>query len=148
MDFGITDEAHSSDLQWIRLREDEFFLAAPTAWVRLDTAVASLSDFRGYTFLLQETYGPEFQKALSDMGFTKFQRIYTNNGQSMLAMVEQRLGVTLVSELNQSICPANVTMLPTEPNYFRDLGIIARWETQLDAPMLQFIDILKKVCAE
>lgn len=148
VDIGLTDSAHIQNAEWMPLRTDHYNIAVPASWVDDLIEPVSLQDLKEYTYLISDYTDNALYNRLKELGFQHFTQIYANNGQSMLSMVGLKLGISLLTELDHTICPYNVKMFATDPIFTRELGVITHSFSSLDHHTQFFIKILKDVCRD
>lgn len=148
VDIGLTDSAHIQSAEWTPLRTDHYQIAVPASWIEEEYERIPLESLKEYTYLLSDYTNPNLCNSLKDLGFTHFTQIYSNNGQSMLALIGLKLGISLLTELDHPICPYNVRMFPTEPEFTRELGVIANSFDSLNYHTRFFIETLEEVCED
>lgn len=146
-DIGIADFDYFKNLEYLPLRKDHYKIAVPISCLETPGKNCySLEDFNSLTYLVSDYTPTHLVNTLKSVGFKHFRHIYTYHGQSVLAMVNQQFGVSLMSELYEPVCPDRVKMYALTPPLVREFCALTRSIKELDAATQDFIEILQETC--
>ena len=92
--------------------------------------------------MLEEGTYSEPMEAFREAGITPDVRLRVHDDYSILSMVEQGLGVSILAELVLRKTNYNVVALPIDPPVIRDLGIIMKDKNSLPLAGWEFLKCL------
>lgn len=155
---------YTSICEWVRTGETDFGFVNPNAVNGLETTIIksgkfcavlpknhplskknfiTLKDFENEPFLLlEEGSYSEPLEAFRAAGITPDIKLKVHDDYSILSMVEQGLGVSVLTELVLNKTNYNVTVLPIEPPVTRTMSIVSKDMRRLPAAGKEFIKYL------
>ena len=132
-------------IAWMYLWSEELFVAVPKDHPLAQGGSVKLSDLAREPFLLlEEGIYSEPLAAFQAEGLSPNIRMTMHDDYSILSMVEQGLGVTILPELVLRKQSYDIAILPVEPMVYRRISIISRNENELSAAAKTFIRFLIK----
>jgi DNA-binding transcriptional LysR family regulator len=93
---------------------------------------------------LLESSDHDARRALDAAGVKPNVRFYTKDDYAIIAMVEQGLGTSLMSEMMLQGFKENVTQVPLDPPAYRKLGIACRDKDRLSLAASAFMEHVKR----
>ena len=138
-----------SNLHWTPLADDEFVAVIPKNETSNIPNRYDMKNFHGSVFLMpaggfDKDITPLFNSASSPESIK-----YTNmDDETIISMVEHRLGITIMSDLNMKGNTSKVYSIPLEPPAHRKLGIIVKDKRKNERPIRLFIESAQKVISE
>jgi len=143
LDFGFVTPDAVDGLEPRFLKKGEHRVCLPRGHRLAERAFVPLEELAGEPFLLlEEGAYSEPLAAFRAVGIEPEVRMTMHDDYSILSMVEQGLGVTILPELVLRKQSYDIVMLPPRPMITRTLGIIARPQGQLSIAARRFIDFL------
>lgn len=155
---------YTSIPEWVRTGAVDFGFASPHAVMGMETTVVKSGEFRAVLpkdhplagrgsltlgelaeeplLLLEEGMYSEPMEAFHAAGITPNVRLRVHDDYSILSMVEQGLGVSILTELVLHKTSYEVTALPIEPAIIRTMGIITKNKHTLPLASREFIRYL------
>jgi DNA-binding transcriptional LysR family regulator len=145
-DIGFVDAANIGKNEWIHIRKDQLYAVVPTSWPYSEDVPIHLDEL-----IKQQILIACFNKKNAALDILrKFDvkyplKISTYSGAALIKMVENGLGVGILSKLYMSFCNDAVRMVPTDPPFYRDIGIIVSTQpNRLPSVMKRFVACVKK----
>ena len=145
LDFGFVtpDAVHGTDRRFLKFGEHRACL--PKEHPLAKGSSVKLADLTREPFLLlEEGVYSEPLAAFRAEGLEPNIRMTMHDDYSILSMVEQGLGVTILPELVLRKQSYDIAILPVEPMVYRRISIISRDEHELSAAAKTFIQFLIK----
>ena len=145
LDFGFVtpDAVHGTDSRFLKYGEHRACLPKDHPLARGKSV--KLEDLAQEPFLLlEEGVYSEPLAAFQARGLTPNIRMTMHDDYSILSMVEQGLGVTILPELVLRKQSYDIAILPVEPMVYRRISIISRPEDELSVAAKTFIRFLIK----
>lgn len=155
---------YTSIPEWVRTGAVDFGFASPHAVMGMETTVVKSGEFRAVLpkdhplagrgsltlgelaeeplLLLEEGMYSEPMEAFHAAGITPNVRLRVHDDYSILSMVEQGLGVSILTELVLHKTSYEVAALPIEPAIIRTMGIITKNKHTLPLASREFIRYL------
>ena len=143
VDIGLASNNFSGRLEFIHLFNDPYYAVLPPGLTAGETY--DIRGFEGQNFLVP-SYGMDLDilRTLQRHGVTPVFSLLAMEDQAVIKMVEQGLGVSMLSELVLKGCTSNLTISPIEPASFRELGIIIKSSRQSNHLLREFIACLRE----
>lgn len=124
IDFGITGLDPANRLEWIPLKSDPFLAICPADSPHVEKGYFDLHDLEKEScILLEQTTEHDFYHVIRPLGITPKSSLSTLNEHTMMAMVEQKLGICILPKLVVDGYLRNLAALPLVPPIERQLGI-------------------------
>ena len=143
VDFGFVNPKAVRGMETMPVKSGEFRAVVPEEHPLAKMKSVSLRDLAQEPFLMLEegTYS-EPMEAFREAGITPDVRLRVHDDYSILSMVEQGLGVSILAELVLRKTNYNVVTLPIDPPVIRDLGIIMKDKNSLPLAGREFLKCL------
>ncbi len=123
VDIGFMTPPESDEFYFRELLADRMNIVLPASHPLAGRAV-TLQDLREETFVLLESgYSLLTEKMFHDAGMRPKQQYTVKDDYTVMSMVESGLGVSLLPELMLRRNPYELYACPTEPAYYRHLGV-------------------------
>lgn len=123
VDIGFMTEPESDEFYFRELLADRMNIVLPPEHPLAGGAV-SLGQLKDETFVLQESgYSQITEKMFKSAGLRPKQQYTVKDDYTVMSMVENGLGVSLLPELMLQRTPYKMYMCPTEPAFYRHLGV-------------------------
>lgn len=143
IDFGFVNPDAVCGMETIPIKNDEFRAVLPPEHPLASRSSLSLEALANEPFLLlEEGAFCEPLEAFHRAGLTPDIRLRVHDDYSILSMVEQGLGVSLLTELVLRKTNYNVVVLPTQPPIIRNLGVVIKDRHSLSLASKEFIRCL------
>ena len=143
LDFGFVtpDAVQGTDSRFLKYGEHRVCLPKDHLLAKLPVVPLMALEKEPF-LLLEEGVYSEPLAAFHAMGLEPNIRMTMHDDYSILSMVEQGLGVTILPELVLHKQSYDIVMLPTEPMVMRRISIISRNENELPIAAKRFIEFL------
>ena len=143
VDFGFVNPHAVKGLETVVVKSGQFRAVVPAGHPLAAKAAVTLEALAGEPFLLVESgaYG-EVEEAFAAAGVTPNVRLRVHDDYSLLSMVEQGMGVSVLTELVLRKTAYNVSVLPLDPPVIRTLAIVTKDRCTLPLAARVFIDDL------
>lgn len=143
VDFGFVNPKAVRGMETVQVKSGEFRAVVPSSHPLVKRKSVSLKDLAQEPFLmLEEGIYSEPMEAFREAGITPDVRLRVHDDYSILSMVEQGLGVSILAELVLRKTNYNIAALPIEPPVIRDLGIIMKDKHSLPLASREFLKCL------
>ncbi len=143
VDFGFVNPKAVRGMEIVQVKSGEFRAVVPSGHPLAERKSVSLKDLAQEPFLmLEEGIYSEPMEAFREAGITPDVRLRVHDDYSILSMVEQGLGVSILAELVLRKTNYNIAALPIEPPVIRDLGIIMKDKHSLPLASREFLKCL------
>jgi DNA-binding transcriptional LysR family regulator len=141
VDVGLASSNFAGNLEFIHLFDDPYYAVLPGSNDIGDTY--DIHSFEGQNFLVP-SYGMDLDilRTLQRHGVTPVFSLLAMEDQAVIKMVEQGLGVSMLSELVLKGCTSNLSLAPIEPASWRELGIVVKPARQTGRLLKGFISCL------
>ena len=143
LDFGFVtpDAVHGTDSRFLKYEEHR--ACVPRNHPLARKSALTLEDLQGEPFLLlEEGVYSEPLAAFHAAGLEPNIRMTMHDDYSILSLVEQGLGVTILPELVLRKQSYDIAILPLEPMVYRRISILSRQEDELSLAAKTFIRYL------
>ena len=125
IDLGLVTDPQTKDLQYLHLMEDDFSVILPEGHPLAQCAALSLDQLREERFIFLE---PEDNQAMEDWmehnGFVPHVQYRVKDDYTIMALVENGLGISILPNLVLSRMPYRVHAVELLPPCTRQIGII------------------------
>ena len=125
MDLGLTADPGAPDLDFIQLMEDDFVAVLPEGHALAGRRTASFQDLAEENFIF---LAPEDNQAVEELlcreGFQPRVRYRVRDDYTVMALVECRLGISILPRLVLNRSPYHIAALELTPPCVRRTGII------------------------
>lgn len=140
VDFGFVNPLAVKGMETLPIKSDKFCAVLPKDHLLAKKKALRLEDLAEESFLLlEEGSYSEPLEAFRAAGVTPNVRLRVHDDYSILSMVEQGLGVSMLAELVLRKTSYSVTVLPIEPTVERTMGIVAKDRGALPLASKEFI---------
>ena len=143
VDFGFVNPQAVKGLEMMVVKSGAFRAVVPAAHPLAAKTAVTLEELAGEPFLLVESgaYG-EVEEAFAAAGITPNIRLRVHDDYSLLSMVEQGMGVSVLTELVLHKTNYDVVSLPIQPPIIRTLAVVTKDRRTLPLAARVFIDEL------
>lgn len=143
VDFGFVNPAAAQGLQTQTLRTDPFVAVLPKEHPLAQKSVVSLQELAAEPYLLlEEGCYSEPLEAFRKATITPNIRLRMHDDYSILSMVEQGLGYSLLAELVLQKTAYEVTALPVEEPILRTMALVMKDRRSLSAAAKTFMQFV------
>ena len=143
VDFGFVNPAAVRGLETATIKSGEFRAVLPKNHLLTEKKSLTLEDFTEEPFLLlEEGAYSEPMEAFRAAGITPNVKLRVHDDYSILSMVEQGLGVSILTELVLHKTNYDVVTLPIEPAIIRTMGIVTKDKHTLSLASKAFLQCL------
>lgn len=142
VDIGLASNNFAGELEFIPLFDDPYYAVLPPSSEIGDTY--DIRAFEGQNFLMP-SYGMDLDilRTLQRHGVTPMFSLIAMEDQAVIKMVEQGLGVSILSELVLKGTTSNLSLAPLSPPSCRELGIVVKSARQSSHLLREFIACLR-----
>lgn len=120
IDLVIADTELTHALKWEPLFEEPYYVVMPSQFVPADKTTISQEELSNYPFIrIPSQLLPKYQKYIS----RKQVNVSGDDDHTLLAMIAQGLGISIMPELCLHTLPENVRTLELQPSLTRTLGV-------------------------
>ena len=142
VDVGFMTPPDSDEFYFRELLADRMNIVLPPEHP-LAGGPVSLEDLREETFVLLESgYSLITEKMFHDAGMRPKQQYTVKDDYTVMSMVESGLGVSLLPELVLQRSPYSLYSWPSEPAYYRHLGVSWLRKEQNSVAVKKFVQVL------
>ncbi len=148
-DFGFVSHRNMESLEWISLCDDPLMAVLPVDYPPLDSGFFPIKEFEGKCFIIS-AMGTDYDihYALEDSGVRPEMRFSTTDDHTIIAMVANKLGISILPQLMLSSYNDQISSYLLEPYYSRNLGIAIKSKGNMSPAAAKFIEITRKVLPE
>jgi len=145
VDFGITNVDNVKEFQSEFLFSDHFYAAFPEGNGFCQKSMIPLESLKSESFItLDDGDEKDYLNKLREMGIELNIKYHLCDDNSILAMVENGLGLAILPKLAIVAGRYNVHYAPIETDISRSIGIIYKNKSRLSKPSRIFINYLKE----
>jgi DNA-binding transcriptional LysR family regulator len=145
VDFGVLDLPADPELETVFLEQDPLLAVLPADHPDAGAAVFPVSGFLDEPFLLLEKENrAEASRLLESCGVTPHVRFTTWDEQTILSMVEQGLGVSILPSLALRRCAYRVAARKLDVPAYRNLGIALRSRRTASLAVKSFLEFVER----
>lgn len=144
VDCGFIALPASQELKTLFLRQDRYMAVLPPDHPLAEAVSYPVERFGEDPFIKLEDGRDREVTAILERSRVKPNLCYrVNDDYAVMSMVENGLGVSLLTELMVHRTPYRVAVRPLEPLQFRDIGLAARSFSELPPAAARFVDYVK-----
>ncbi|MCG7334592.1 LysR family transcriptional regulator [Sporosarcina sp. ACRSM] len=143
VDFGFVNPTAVSNLNTILLQEDEMLAVLPTDHPLATHHTVSLEDLTNDPYILLDE--GELNEPLSIFQQNNLEpniQYRVHDDYSIMAMIEQGLGISILSKLVLNRCPYPIVTKPIAPSVFRKISLAYKDKKVLPIASRYFIDFI------
>lgn len=145
IDIGFADETQAGYYEWSHIQNDEIYAAIHSSDPISKNQRVLIETLITNQVLLPTAGGKSTpERILKGLQIKRKILVPSSSGETLLSLVSQGLGVTLVSRLYLNRQPDNVHLIPIDPPIIRKLGIFAKSFKDLNPMAKKFISCLRK----
>ncbi len=146
VDFGFVNPRAVKGLETTVVKSGQFRAVVPAGHPLATETAVTLADLAREPFLLVESgaYG-EVEEAFAAAGITPNIRLRMHDDYSVLSMIEQGMGVSILTELVLHKTAYDVAALPIDPLVIRTLAVVTKDRRTLPLAAKVFIDELMQM---
>ena len=149
VDFGFVNPRAVKGLETTVVKSGEFRAVVPAGHSLATRETVTLADLAREPFLIVESGAySEVEEAFAAAGITPNIRLRMHDDYSLLSMVEQGMGVSILTELVLRKTAYDVAALPIDPPIIRTLAIVTKDRRTLPLAAKVFIDELLQMRAQ
>lgn len=148
-DFGFVSHRNMESLEWISLCEDPLVAVLPKDYPPPASGVFPIREFEGKCFIIS-AMGTDYDihYALEASGVKPDMRFSATDDHTIIAMVANKLGVSILPQLMLSNYEDQVSSYLLEPYFSRDLGIAVKSRASMSPAAAKFLEITKQILPE
>lgn len=148
-DFGFVSHRNMESLEWISLCEDPLVAVLPKDHPAPPSGVFSIKEFEGKSFIIS-AIGTDYDihYALEASGVKPDMRFSATDDHTIIAMVANKLGVSILPKLMLYHFDDRVSSYLLEPYYSRDLGIAVKSKANMSPAAVKFLETTKQILPE
>ena len=148
-DLGFVSHRNMESLEWISLCEDPLVAVLPKDYPPPDSGMFPIKEFDGKCFIIS-AMGTDYDihYALETSGVKPDMRFSATDDHTIIAMVANKLGVSILPQLMIRNYKNQVSSYLLEPYYFRDLGIAVKSKINMSPAAAKFLEITKEILPE
>ena len=141
IDCAFISRPYAKKLDFLSYGKDPLMAILPGDFFWDDSRAFRIEDFEGLPFIMSAD-GNDFDihNALESAGVFPDYSYSVLDDQTIMSMVEHKLGVSIVTKLIATGSSYNVKTVPIEPEYYRDLGIAMASYENLSKAARTFVD--------
>ena len=149
VDFGFVNPHAVKGLETMVVKSGQFRAVVPVGHPLSSGATVTLEELVREPFLMVESgsYG-EVEEAFTAAGITPNIRLRVHDDYSLMSMIEQGMGVSVLTELVLRKTAYDVAALPIDPPIIRTLAIVTKDRRTLSLAARVFIDELMQMRAQ
>ncbi|TCO69248.1 LysR family transcriptional regulator [Marinisporobacter balticus] len=132
VDIGFASLPVNEDLHANPLFEDRLLCITPKDFLPKNPQYVTIDDMQNQTFVLQrEGYNADTISFIKKYNISIQPEFFIDDDQSILAIVESGLGISVVPELILKKVSFDIKVYPFKPNEFRTIGLITNQKQML-----------------
>ena len=145
-DFGFVSHRNMESLEWISLCEDPLVAVLPLDYPAPVSGMFPIGDFEGKSFIIS-AMGTDYDihNALETSGVRPDMRFSATDDHTIIAMVANKLGISILPQLMLRNYGGQVSSYLLEPYYSRDLGIAVKSRANMSPAAVKFLEITRQV---
>lgn len=145
-DLGFVSHRNMESLEWISLCEDPLVAVLPRDYPPPVSGVFPIKEFDGKCFIIS-AMGTDYDihYALEASGVKPVMRFSATDDHTIIAMVANKLGVSILPQLMLYNYENQVSSYLLEPYYSRDLGIAVKSRMNMSPAAAKFLEITKQI---
>lgn len=143
VDMGFATLPVKEDLIETPLCRDRLLCIAPKNFKPAHSKYVTIDDIRDQPFILQrEGYNSDTIAFIKKYDLPIRPQFFIDDDQSIIAIVESGLGISIVPELILNKIRCNVNVYPIVPDEFRTIGLVTHKNQQLSPLALKMFDFI------
>lgn len=148
-DFGFVSHRNMESLEWISLCEDPLVAVLPKDYPCPASETFPIKEFEGKCFIIS-AIGTDYDihYALESSGVKPDMRFSATDDHTIIAMVANKLGVSILPKLMIHNYENLVSSYLLDPYFSRDLGIAVKSRANMSPAAEKFLEITKQVLPE
>ena len=148
-DFGFVSHRNMESLEWISLCEDPLVAVLPKDYPPPASGVFPIREFDGKCFIIS-AMGTDYDihYALEASGVKPDMRFSATDDHTIIAMVANKLGVSILPQLMLYNYEDQVSSYLLKPYFSRDLGIAVKSRASMSPAAAKFLEITKQILRE
>ncbi|MCI9439342.1 MAG: LysR family transcriptional regulator [Lachnospiraceae bacterium] len=148
-DFAFVSHRNMESMEWIPFCEDPLVAVLPKDYPPPASGVFPIKDFEGKCFIIS-AMGTDYDihYALETSGVKPDMRFSATDDHTIIAMVANKLGVSILPQLMLYHFDEQVSSYLLEPYYSRDLGIAVKSKVNMSPAAVKFLEITKQILPE
>lgn len=144
-DLGLLSKKHARSLKWTPLYEDALMAILPKEYPVNGREAIPMKEIEEWPFIISaEGVDYDVHDAIQKAGITPNIRYSSTDDHTVISMVSNHLGVSILPDLVIGTAKDKVLALPLEPYFSRELGIGARADTSLSPAAKRFVQTIKE----
>lgn len=146
IDFAFISRPYARTLEFLSYGKDPLLAVLPENYVVEDEERFPMEEFEGKPFIIS-AYGNDFDihNALECSGIMPNFHYSVLDDHTILSMVENRLGLSILTKLISVGSSYKVKLVPVYPEYYRDMGIGMKNYKKLSPAAKTFVDYAIRV---
>ncbi len=141
VDIGFATLPVKEDLIETPLCMDRLLCITPKNFKPVHSKYVTIDDIRDQSFILQrEGYNADTISFIKKYNLSIRPQFFIDNDQSIIAIVESGLGISIVPELILNKVRCNVNVYPIVPNEFRTIGLVTHKKQLLSPATLKMFN--------
>ena len=144
-DLGLLSKKHASSLRWTPLYEDALMAILPKDYPVNGREAIPMKEIEKWPFIISaEGVDYDVHNAIQKAGITPDIRYTSTDDHTVISMVSNNLGVSILPNLVIGTAQSKILALPLEPYFSRELGIGARADSGLSPAARRFAQTIKE----
>jgi Transcriptional regulator len=146
VDFGFCSRRDSQKFDWIHLQDDPLMAVLPKDFPGTANGSYPISDFHNQPFIISDTgIDHDIHLALTKAEVKPFVRFTSMDDISIISMVANHLGISILPNLILTGMANQVTTLPIEPFTCRSLGVGIKSMKTISPASKKFLEYTKRI---
>lgn len=148
-DFGFVSHRNMESLEWISLCEDPLVAVLPKDYPPPEAGRFPIKEFEEKCFIIS-AMGTDYDihYALESSGVKPNMRFSATDDHTIIAMVANKLGISILPKLMLKNYDNMVSSYLLEPYFYRDLGIAVKSKENMSPAAEKFLEITWKMLPE
>lgn len=148
-DFGFVSHRNMESLEWISLCEDPLVAVLPKDYPPPEAGRFPIKEFEEKCFIIS-AMGTDYDihYALESSGVKPNMRFSATDDHTIIAMVANKLGISILPKLMLKNYDNMVSSYLLEPYFYRDLGIAVKSKKNMSPAAEKFLEITWKMLPE
>lgn len=139
-DFGLLSRRNVKNLEWIPLYSDPLMAILPKDYPLNGRTAFPVTEFSKHPFIISaEGVDYDVHQALEDAHITPVIPFSSKDDHVIVSMVASKLGLSILPNLVIKGVEQQITAIPLEPFYTRELGIAVSSKKALSPAALRFV---------
>lgn len=148
-DLGFLSKKHTSGLKWIPLYEDPLMAILPTDYPVNGRKALPMKEIENHPFIISaEGIDYDIHDAIQKAAITPDIRYSSTDDHTVISMVSNHLGISILPNLVIGTAKKQITALPLEPYFSRELGIATNADFKPSPAARRFIQCVEELLSE